>query len=115
MRRLARAFGNALAGLAQVVRSEANARIHLGVAALVVAAGASLGLSRADWLWLVLAIGLVWFGEAMNTAFEYLCDAVTPDYSEAVKRAKDIAAGATLVLALTAALIGGLVFWPYLV
>ena len=113
-RRLLRSFGHALAGLGHVLRSEANARIHVAIAALVVGGGLLFGLGAGEWRWLILAIGLVWAGEAFNTAFEYLCDALSPQPSEAVKRAKDIAAGATLVLAVTAGLIGASIFWPYL-
>ena len=112
-RRLIRSFGHALAGLGHVLKTERNARIHVTVAGLVGLAGLWLGVTRADWLWLGGAIGMVWVAESMNTAFEYLCDAVQPDPSEAVRRAKDIAAGATLVAAGTAVWIGGLVFTPY--
>ena len=73
-----------------------------------------LRVSPADWRWLIIAIVLVWFAELMNTAFEYLCDVISPEFHISVKRAKDIAAGAVLVCALGAALIGLSVFWSYL-
>ncbi len=114
MRRLIRSFGYALAGLARMVRDEANARIHLAVSLVVVLAGLSLRVSAADWRWLVLAMGLVWAAEAMNTAFEHLCDVVSRAPSDAIKKAKDVAAGSVLVMAIVAAWIGVSVFWPYL-
>ena len=71
--------------------------------------GLLLGLSRADWCWLVLAIALVWVAECMNTALESLADATSPDPHPRVGRAKDAAAGAVLCAAIGAALIGLLV------
>ena len=62
----------------------------------------------------ILAIALVWVAEIVNTAFEHLCDVVQPDLHVSVKSAKDVAAGAVLVAAMAAAVIGGLVFLPYL-
>ena len=63
---------------------------------------------------LIVAIALVWFAELINTAIEYVCDLVSPEHDERVKRAKDIGAGAVLICAMGAALIGVLTFWPYL-
>lgn len=108
-----RSFAHALDGLRLLLRREHNARIHGVCAIAVVAAGWWTGLSAADWRWIVLAIALVWSAEAMNTAFEFLCDVVSPQYHAAVATAKDIAAGAVLICAAAAAVIGCLVFWPY--
>lgn len=60
------------------------------------------------------AIFFVWSAEAFNTAVEYVWDIVQPGYSLVVKRAKDIAAGAVLLSATSAAVIGAITFWPYL-
>ena len=63
---------------------------------------------------LVVAVTMwVWFAEAMNTAFEHVCDVVSPELNVSVQRAKDVAAGAVLVSAAGAAALGALVFWPY--
>ena len=67
-----------------------------------------------DWRWLITAILMVWSAEAFNTAVEYVCDVVSPGYSEVVKHAKDIAAGAVLISAVCALAIGLITFWPYL-
>lgn len=106
-------FGHALNGLCHLLRSEPNARIHFVAAIMVVAAGWWVGLSAADWRWISLAIALVWSAEAINTALEYLCDVVSPGYHAAIGKAKDIAAGAVLVCAGAAAVIGCLTFWHY--
>lgn len=72
------------------------------------------GVSAADWCWLVIAMVAVWSAECFNTALEALADALSPEIHPLVKKAKDAAAGAVLVAAIGAAVIGLLVFWPYL-
>jgi len=59
-------------------------------------------------------ISIVWTAEALNTAFEFLADAASPSFHPLVRDAKDVAAGAVLLTAAAAAVIGGIVFWPYL-
>lgn len=110
----AKSFVYAWRGLVALITTQHNAWIHLAAAAGVMAAGARVGLERWEWAWLILAIGLVFAAEAMNTAIETLADALSPDFNEGVGRAKDVAAAAVLILALTAALIGALVFLPHL-
>jgi diacylglycerol kinase (ATP) len=66
------------------------------------------------WCALVLAIMAVWTAEALNTALEFLADAATPQMHPLVKKAKDVAAGAVLLSAIGAAIVGVLVFWPHL-
>ena len=107
-------FRYAIKGIAFMLVSQHNARVHLALTVLVIAAGTFVRISADDWRWLITAIAFVWFAEAMNTAFEYLCDVVSPDFHPAVERAKDIAAGAVLICAFGAGLIGLLTFWPYL-
>jgi diacylglycerol kinase (ATP) len=107
-------FGHAFRGLAFMLGTQHNAWIHLLATAAVIAAGVWLNLSFYDWRWIVLAIGIVWVAEIVNTAFEHLCDVVQPEFHVSVKAAKDVAAGAVLVAAFTALIIGLLVFLPYL-
>jgi diacylglycerol kinase (ATP) len=107
-------FGYALRGLTFMLKTQHNAWIHLVITALVIGAGVWLRLSDHDWRWIILAIGFVWVAEIVNTAFEHLCNVVQPEFHVSVKAAKDIAAGAVLVAAIAAALIGVLVFLPYL-
>ena len=61
----------------------------------------------------ILAISLVWTAEALNTAFEFLADAASPEFHPLVRNAKDVAAGAVLITAIGAVIIGCIVFWPY--
>jgi diacylglycerol kinase (ATP) len=109
-----KSFGYAMAGLGWMLKTQHNAWLHLLATACVVSCGLFLQLRAQDWCLLVVAMALVWMAEAINTAMEYLCDVVSPQYSEAVKRAKDIAAGSVLIAACAAAIIGSLTFWPYI-
>jgi len=107
-------FGHALRGIAELVKTQPNAWIHAAATCLVCALAAILGISAREWLAVVLAISSVWSAEALNTAFESLCDAVSPDRDPRVRRAKDVAAGAVLVSATGAATVGLIVFAPRL-
>lgn len=109
-----KSFGYAVAGLLFLLKSEPHARIHLLATTLVIIAALALEVTRQDWLWLTLAITLVWTFEAINTAIEHLCDVISPEQSESVQRAKDVAAGAVLIAAIAAAIIGVSVFSPYI-
>lgn len=108
-----RSFAYALSGLFFMLRTQHNAWLHAAATGLVVVLGFSLGVSADDWKWLTLTIVVVWSAEAMNTAFEHLCDAVRPEFHPSVKRAKDVAAGAVLIAAIGAAIIAALVFGPH--
>ena len=105
----------ALAGLWLMLKTQHNAWIHLAATVSVCAGGILLRISASDWRWLVVAIVMVWIAEALNTAFEHLCDVVSPEFHASVKRSKDISAGAVLICAGGAACIGLMVFLPYLV
>ncbi len=107
-------FRHALAGIGFLLRTQANARLHLAATIAICAAGWALAISAEDWRWIVLAIVLVWGSEAINTAFEHLCDVVSPQFHASVRRAKDVAAGSVLICAMGAACIGAMVFVPYL-
>lgn len=109
-----RSVGFALEGLWLMLRTQHNAWVHLSATIAVCAAGLVLGISNADWRWLVVAIVMVWIAEALNTAFEHLCDVVSPEFHLSVKSSKDIAAGAVLLCAAGATVIGAMVFVPYL-
>lgn len=107
-------IGYAVRGLRYTLRTQHNAWVHVFISILVIILGIALDISAADWRWLCLAIGTVWFAETVNTAFEFVCDVVSPEFNSAVARAKDIAAGAVLICASTAVVIGVITFQPYL-
>ena len=109
-----KSFRYAFAGLWLMLRTQHNAWVHLVATILACSAGFALKISAPDWRWLIAAIVLVWVAEALNTAFEHLCDVVSPDFHHAVQKSKDIAASAVLLCAIAAAAIGLITFWPYL-
>ncbi len=109
-----RSFKYALRGILFMMSGEHNFYIHMAAALLVIVAGFWLQVSRTDWLWLVLAIGLVMSAETFNSAIEKLVDLKEPDQRPEAGKVKDMAAGAVLLAAITAAIIGVLIFWPYL-
>lgn len=109
-----RSFRYALQGIAFMFETQHNAWIHLAVTIVAGISGWRLHISSEDWRWLTVAIVLVWFAEAMNTAFEYICDVVSPEFHPSVEKAKDIAAGAVLFCAIGAAALGIFIFTPYL-
>lgn len=109
------AFRHAFAGLAYLLRSQPNARIHAVITAIAVTLGLALGFTRIEWALLIGAIGLVWLAELFNTAVEALVDLVSPEHHRLAGASKDLAAAAVLVAALTSLLIGLLLFLPRLV
>ncbi|MDX1810460.1 MAG: diacylglycerol kinase [Gammaproteobacteria bacterium] len=96
----------ALSGLQFAILSEKSIRFQLVVALLTIAL---LGIIQPELYWwaiIMLVIVLVLFAELVNTALEILCDYVQPEYSDAIKKVKDVAAGAVFVLSLGSLLIG---------
>lgn len=108
-----RSFRQAIRGVLHMLRCQHNAWIHAAATVVVVGAGLWFHVSLADWCWIVLAFSIVWTAEALNTAFEFLADAASPEFHPLVRDAKDVAAGAVLITALAAAVIGAIIFWPY--
>src|SRR4051812_50166059 len=98
-----RSFRHAIAGMARMIRCQHNAWIHAAATVMVLVAAFAFRVSAADWCWIVLAISVVWTAEALNTAFEFLADAASPEFHPMVRDAKDIAAGAVLVTAIASA------------
>ena len=107
-------FKNAFIGIWTAITTQANIRIHFIIASLVMLAAVYLEVSLDQVLDLVVAISIVMLAEMVNTSIEFLCDAVTLEHNENIKRAKDVSAGAVLISAIFAALIGLVVFIPKL-
>jgi len=105
-------FVFAFRGIARAVREERNLRFHLVAAAIVIAVGLLVKISRADWLWIGAAIAAVIVAELINTAIERAGDLASPHPHPLAKAAKDTAAGAVVVAALFAAFVGLIVLGP---
>jgi diacylglycerol kinase (ATP) len=108
-----RSFIYAGRGVRTMLTSQHNAWIHAAATSVVIGAGVGTGVGRLEWIALVLAITSVWTAEALNTAFEFLCDVASPDFHPLVEKAKDVAAGAVLLCAVGATVIAALVFTPH--
>lgn len=106
-----RSFCYAWKGIVWMLVHEPNVRIHAVATVLVVAAGLVHGLTAAEWLWITGAMAGVWVAEALNTAIERLCDLwCDGKYHPAIAVIKDVAAGAVLLAAVAAVIIGCIVF-----
>lgn len=99
-------------GIAYVIRTQRNMRIHLGVAGCVLALAGAVGVSRLELAVLLLCILAVLTLEMLNTVVEAVVDLATGEYHPLAKIAKDVAAGAVLVMSGGAAIIGLLILGP---
>jgi diacylglycerol kinase (ATP) len=110
-----RSFGYALSGLKRFFGTEHNAWIHLAAALAAAAVGFLLNISPMEWVGVLFAIGLVCCAEAFNTCVEKMMDRLLPQQDETVKYIKDLAAGAVLISAAIAALVGTIIFLPKII
>lgn len=108
-----RKFCNALRGIALGARTDGSIVVQFLAAITVAAAAAAFRVTPLDWCLLVLCIAIVITAEFLNSALESLARAVTSQYDPHIHAALDLASGGVLVLSLGAAVVGGLVFWPY--
>ena len=81
---------------------------------MVIVSGIVFKITTTEWLFVVLAIGIVLTAELLNTAIEMIVDFIAPDFHRKAGKIKDIAAGAVLMAALTSAIIGAIIFTPYI-
>ena len=108
---LAESFACALAGVAATARGR-NFWIQMGVGIVAVALGLGFQITLAEWLAVVVCIGLVLGGECANTALEAVVDLACPQEHPLAKRAKDAAAGCVLLLSAASLIVGVMVFAP---
>jgi len=97
-----------------MLKAEHNARVHLVASIVVLCLALFFEVSRQDWVFLIIAISVVWMAEAFNTSIETLSDVVEPNYSPIAKRIKDVSAAAVMFSAIGALLVGVLVLSPYI-
>jgi diacylglycerol kinase (ATP) len=103
----------ALQGIRTMLASQHNAWVHAGSTVAVIVTGVVLKIERIEWCMLILAMMAVWTAEALNTAFEFLCDVASPEFHPLVAKSKDVAAGAVLLSAIGSGAIGLVVFIPH--
>ena len=108
----ARSFGYAFKGLGYALKTEHNLWIHSLLALAAIAFGLWLEITPTEWLFVISAIGFVIVSELFNSSIEILVDLISPEQNTKAGLIKDISAGAVLLSAITAALIGLIIFGP---
>jgi diacylglycerol kinase len=106
-----KSFLDAWSGIMLAVRTQRNVKVQLTVTVLMIGAGVYFSLTPVEWCIAVLAMGLVIGLEIMNTSIEELVNFVSPERREEARRIKDLAAGAVLIAALAAVLIGCIILY----
>ena len=114
IRRTLYSFRHAGRGLAWALRSQANLRVHLAAALVVLVAALLLRFSPLEFVGLTLCFAIVIAAELFNTALEVLIDYAWPEHHPMIGRAKDVAAAAVLTAAVGAAVVGALLFARHL-
>ncbi len=109
---LVKSFYFAVTGLAYALRTQRNMKIHLAAALCTVGFGFWYAVSSVEWLILAVTIMAVIVSELMNTALEAVVDLASPGIHPLAKTAKDVAAGAVLISAISAVIIGCIIFYP---
>jgi diacylglycerol kinase len=108
----AKSFTHAFRGIGVLVKSTHNFWIHIFVAVIATILGFVFKISHIEWIMLIFVIGFVMVTEAINTAIEIDIDLTSPNYHPYAKDTKDVAAGAVLISAVTAIIIGFIIFGP---
>lgn len=110
LRKNRKSFKYAFNGIAYLLRYENNFKYQVVAATVTVALAFYLRLTSTEWLIVIILIGLVLMAEASNTALEKFLDVLHPEIHPTVGKAKDLAAGAVLLISITAAVVGLIIF-----
>ena len=111
-KKLINSFKYAIEGIISSFRTEQNMKIHVFIMIVVIILGIILKLSASEWIILTIVIALVISAELFNTTIETVVDMITKEKNEKAKLAKDVAAGAVLVLAIGSVVVGLIIFIP---
>ncbi len=115
MKKLIYSFKYAFEGIWTSFKKEQNMKIHVAIMLVVIIAGILLQLSMLEWIICIALFGAVISAELFNTAIEQTVDIIMPQKNEKAKIAKDVSAGAVLILAISSAIIGLLIFVPKII
>ena len=108
-------FKYAFQGVFSAIKTERNLKIHISIMILVIIAGIFLKISKMEWIICILLFGLVFGGDMLNSAIETVVDIAMPELYPKAKFAKDVAAGAVLIFAISSAIIGLIIFIPKII
>lgn len=114
LKRWIQSANNAIEGILHAARTERHFQYHLVTAIAILLMSYTLGITRDDFLVIAVIVILVMLAEMLNTAIEHIVNLISPEYHEQARIAKDIAAGAVLVTAFGAAVLGYIILYPYL-
>jgi diacylglycerol kinase len=110
-----KSFGYAFMGLRDFFSTQHNAIIHLAVTVIVFLAGWYFHLSRLEWAAITIVAAMVWAAELFNTAIEKMMDLYSKEFHPGIRFVKDVAAAAVLICAISAVVVGLLVFLPKII
>ena len=105
-------FKYAIEGIFTALKEEKNMKIHFIIMILVIILGIILKISRIEWIICIILFGFVISLELVNTAIENTVDLITQEKHPKAKIAKDVSAGAVLIAAITAVVVGLIIFAP---
>ncbi len=114
MKKQIESFKAACSGIVDFFSHHFHAQVELGFAALAIFMGFLLKLGLLEWCCVFMCISVVLVAEAINTSIEYLCNRVTAQHDEQIRKTKDMAAGAVLLASIVALVVGLLIFVPKL-
>lgn len=114
-KKMINSFKNAFNGMIVSFKQERNMKIHISIMFLVILLGIIFKIKTVEWIICIICFALVIGGELFNTAIEIIVDIAMPNFNEKAKKAKDISAGAVLVLAIASAIIGFIIFVPKII
>ena len=112
MKKIRNSFKYAIEGIWTSFKTERNMKIHIFIMILVIIAGIILNINKSEWIICIILFAIVIGSELFNTSIETIVDMVMPEKNEKAKIAKDVSAGAVLVVAIGAAIIGLVIFVP---
>ena len=110
-----KSVGFALKGAIKLITTEHSVMVQTSLGVILTITGFIVGISQTEWLFQTFAIGLVLSIEGLNTAIEKVADFIHPDYHERIGFIKDIAAGAVFFAAITAIIIGLIIYVPHFI
>ncbi|MBW1296640.1 diacylglycerol kinase [Aquimarina litoralis] len=106
--------GYALKGAFILIKTEPSIQVQAVIAIIMTALGFYVNITSTEWILQTFAIGLVMSIEGLNTSVEAIADFIHPDFHNKIGFIKDIAAGAVFIAAITAVVIGSIIYIPYL-
>ncbi len=112
MKKIRNSFKYAIEGIWTSFKTERNMKIHIFIMILAIIAGIILKINKSEWIICIILFAIVIGSELFNTSIETIVDMVMPEKNEKAKIAKDVSAGAVLVVAIGAAIIGLVIFVP---